>query len=181
MNSLHQNIFIGSLHTIMMEMMDVVDEQDIPIGHASRKEMYSKGLRHRIVHVLIFDDKGRMAIQLRSEKVSFCPHHWSTAVGGHVKSGETYEAAAARECLEEIGVKLSLQFFSKDEYSAADSPPKFLVTYKAVFNGPFKPNPDEVDKVEFFSIGRLKKMAESGEKFHQELLFLLKKHFFSQD
>src|SRR3990167_3639738 len=50
-------------------------------------------LSYRIVHILLFNEKGEMALQMRSSHKKFCPNHLSTAVGGHVQTGETYEQA----------------------------------------------------------------------------------------
>ncbi|MBN1793257.1 NUDIX domain-containing protein [Candidatus Woesearchaeota archaeon] len=168
---------------MMIEYMDVVDVDDNVVGKASKSEIYEKNLRHRIVHVLIYNDKGEMAIQLRSKKVSFCPHHWCTAVGGHVQSGETYEEAAMREYQEELGMTTRIEFFKKDFYKGGgnkDGPKleKFLTTFRTTFNGPFKPDPEVVERVDFFPIEEMKQMAKRGEKFHPELLFLLEKHVF---
>ena len=147
------------------------------IGRAEKSEIYKKSLCHRIVHVLIFNSKGEMALQLRSENVSFCPWHWSTTVGGHVQAGESYEEGALREYQEELRAKSPLEFFSKDFYSAEGVPNKFLVTYKTTFEGPFHPDPMAVERVGYFSLSDIKKMIERGEKFHPELLFLLHKYF----
>ena len=55
---------------------------------------------------------------------------------------------------------------------------KFLTTFKSTFNGPFHPDLKDVEKIDFFTIEQIKKMVRRGEKFHPELLFLLKKYFF---
>ena len=86
-----------------MEFLDVVDDNDEIIAHASITDIYNKKLPHRIVHVLIFNDKGEMALQKRSKHKSFCPNYWSTAVGGHVQQNESYLKAAKREFREELG------------------------------------------------------------------------------
>jgi len=160
-----------------MEFLDIVDDQDEVIAYASIRDIYNKNLPHRIVHVLIFNDKGDMALQKRSKEKDFCPGHWSTAVGGHVQQKEDYLTAAKREFREELGADAELEEFSKDVYLKPDGPKKFLTTFKAKFNGPFKENPEEVEKVDFFSLDKIQEMINSGEKFHPELLFLLKKHF----
>jgi len=159
-----------------MEILDIVDKEDNIIGQAPKDEAYAKKLPHRIVHILIFNDQGKMVLQKRAA-VSFCPHHWSTAVGGHVQSGEKYEAAALREYEEELGTKSELKFFSKDFYEIPGIPNKFLVTFKANFNGPFNPDPEAVEDVGFFDMDEIKDMINKGEKFHPELLFLLEKYF----
>jgi isopentenyldiphosphate isomerase len=160
-----------------MEFLDIVDKNDKIIGQATKEEVYRKLYTHRIVHVLIFNDKGEFVLQLRSKNVPFCPLHWSTAVGGHVRSGESYEDAAKREYKEELGTTSKLFFFSKDFYQVPNGTGKFLVTFKTAYNGPFDIDSKAVDKIGFFNIEEIKKMINKGENFHPELLFLLKKHF----
>ena len=164
-----------------MEFSDVVNERDEVIGKASKKEIYEKLLTHRIVHILIFNTKGRMALQLQSKNKSFCPRHWNSAAAGHVLSGENYEQAALRELEEEIGVKTEIIFQHKDLYEYKNNfkkgLKKILGTFRTVFDGPFKINPREVEKVEFFTLDKIQDMIDSGEKFHPEMLFLLRKHF----
>lgn len=165
-----------------METIDVVNKNDEVVGQASYKEIYDKALRHRIVHVLVFNNKGEMALQLSSKEKSFCPNHWGTPAGGHVQSGETYEQAILREMEEEIGIKADVSFLRKDPFVYANYKDKgglekILTTFRATHNGPFNVNPKEVEKVEFFSLEQIQQMVDKGEKFHPELLFLLKKHF----
>jgi isopentenyldiphosphate isomerase len=166
---------------IAVEYLDVVDKDDHVIGRASKADIYKKKLRHRIVHVLVFDRKGRMLLQLRSGKCSFCPLHWSTAVGGHVRSGEDCETAALREYEEELGATSELEFLGKDYYESSTmkhpSSKSFLITFKTKNEGPFRPDPHAVEKAEFFSMKDIRKMVARGEKMHPELLFLLREHY----
>ena len=161
------------------EFMDFVNEKDEVVGKALQKDIYGKLLTHRIVHVLVFNDKNEMVLQLRSKNKNFTPGHWSTSAGGHVQSGETYEQAALRELEEELGIKTKLEFLSKDLYNDKSRPgmEKFLGVFRTTYQGRFKINPEEVERVEFFSLDKIQKMIDGGEKFHPELLFLLKKHF----
>lgn len=160
-----------------MEILDIVNQHDEVIGKASRDEIYEKLLPHRIVHVLIFNDKKEMALQLRSKTVSFCPSHWSTTVGGHVQTGENYEEAAMREYEEELGIKSVLTFFDKVIYEVENKPKKFLTIFTTECNGPFSKDPSDVEKVEFFPLDTIRNMIQKGEKFHPELLFILQKYF----
>lgn len=156
-----------------VEILDVIDEDDKVIGTMAHADINKKLLPHRIVHVLIFDKKGNMLLQMRSAKKSFCPLHWSTAVGGHVQSGESYEEAALREFEEELGVKVPIHFMFKTRY---DDPRGFFMMlgiFKATYEGEFKLNPDEVESVKYFSKKELESMIARGELFHPELKFLI--------
>lgn len=160
-----------------MEYLDIVDENDKVIGKASKNEIYDNFLRHRIAHVLVFNERGEMALQLRGN-VSYCPFHWGPSAGGHVQSGETYEQAVLREYLEELGVQSKIEFFSKDIFLTPGKPEKFISVFKTNFNGPFNPDAEDVERVEFFSLDQIEKMIKAGEKFHPELLFILNKYLF---
>jgi isopentenyl-diphosphate delta-isomerase type 1 len=164
-----------------MEFLDIVNENDEVIGNASKNEIYEKKLLHRIVHVFVFNDKDQMALQLQSIHKKFCPHHWCTAAAGHVRSGESSEQAALRELEEEIGIHARLTFKYKDFYEYKNSGQsglrKILISFKTVFNGPFKINQKEVEKIQFFDLGQIQRMIDNGEKFHPELLFLFRRHF----
>lgn len=163
-----------------MEFIDIVDNKDQVIGKATYADIYRQLLTHRIVHILIFNNKGEMAIQKRSKTKSFMPSAWSTAVGGHVRSGEKSEQAALREFREELGLEMPLMFFSKDPYEDMvyeKGLRKFLTTFRCDYNGPFLLNHEEVESRDFFSLNEIKTMIKRGEKFHPELLFLLKVHY----
>lgn len=154
----------------------MIDDNDEVVDRVSIDDIYKKNLSHRIVHVLIFNKKGDMALQLRSHKKKFCPNHWSTGVGGHVQSGEDYDQAARREFREELGVETKLVFISKDWYETGDLK-KLITTFRAVYEGEFKINLDEVQKIEYFSLETVRNMIGKGDKFHPELKFLLSKYY----
>lgn len=161
-----------------MEFLDIVDRNDAVISQASKEYVYKKSLCHRISHVLIFNDEGKMVVQKRSKNVSFCPDHWSTAVGGHVQAGETYKEAALREFQEELGTTNKLEFVGKDFYNAPNTPNKFLATFETQCNGSFHPDPKVVSEVRAYNIKDIKQMMKQGEKLHPELIFILNTYYF---
>ena len=163
-----------TIHT-EIEFLDAVDHNDEVIGRHPKEEIYERKLFHRIVHVLIYNSKGEMALQLRSKTKSFCPLHWSTAVGGHVQAGETYEQGALREFKEELGLVTDITFMRKDLYTDGRGLQKFLSTFHAVCDGGFTLSEEEVERVEYFSLPAITQMIKKNELFHPELLFLVNK------
>jgi isopentenyl-diphosphate delta-isomerase type 1 len=89
------------------EIFDVVDEQDRVIGQAPRSEVHRRGLNHRAVHVLVFNQHGDLFLQKRSMKKDCFPGVWDSSASGHLDRGEDYDACAVREVREELGVQLA--------------------------------------------------------------------------
>jgi isopentenyldiphosphate isomerase len=160
-----------------MEFLDIVNEKDEIIGKAEYSEIYKKKLSHRIVHVLIFNKKGEIALQIRSKNKSFCPGCFSTSAGGHVQSGETYEQGDLRELQEELEIKSLLKLKAKTEYLGKENIKKFLAIYEAKSEGPFNFNKDEIENIIFLPLNEIKNLIKTSPKFHPELLFILKKYY----
>ena len=137
-----------------------------------KAKLYTGPNNHRIIHVLIFNDHGKMALQLRSQTVGFLPLHWTTVVGGHVQAGETPGQAAKREMQEEIGIDVPIERLFETVYEPPHIPgmKKFLTIFRAKYNGPFSPDPEAVKRIEFFDFDIIKQMIEKGEKIHSELI-----------
>jgi 8-oxo-dGTP pyrophosphatase MutT (NUDIX family) len=52
--------------------------------------------------ILVFNDKGELALQLRSHNDDSFPSHWDFLAGGGVNKGEDKKVVAERELREEI-------------------------------------------------------------------------------
>ncbi|MBE6996083.1 MAG: NUDIX domain-containing protein [Ruminococcaceae bacterium] len=92
-----------------MELMDLYDENRIPLGRTvERSADIGAGECRAVVHVAIFDAAGRLLIQRRSPQKFFWPNRWDLSAAGGVDAGETPRQAAERECLEELGYALDL-------------------------------------------------------------------------
>ena len=85
------------------EVFDVCDERDEIIGQKTRQEVHRLGLRHRAVHVLVFNARGEMFLQKRSMQKDCFPGKWDSSASGHLDCGEDYDACAVRELREELG------------------------------------------------------------------------------
>src|SRR4026207_1674874 len=87
-----------------VEYFDVVNERDEVIDRRSRPDVHRLGLRHRAVHVLVFNKRGELFLQKRSMRKDCFPGTWDSSASGHLDSGESYDACAVRELKEELGV-----------------------------------------------------------------------------
>ena len=87
------------------EILEVVDKNGNVLELAKRSEIHGNpSLLHRVVHILVFDGKGRILLQKRSLNKDVAPGKWDTSVGGHVNPGEDILDAAKREMKEELGI-----------------------------------------------------------------------------
>ena len=145
------------------EVFPIVDEAGNVIGKATRLECHSGSkMLHPVVHLHIFNNDGHLLLQKRSPNKDIQPGKWDTAVGGHVDYGETTEEALRREVLEELGIT---DFEAKQigKYIFESDIEKELVnSYKAVHNGPFTPNPEELDECRFWPISEIDENLGKG-------------------
>src|SRR6185436_14800778 len=89
------------------EMLTQVTDDDAVLGPVPRRLCHGNpGIIHRSVHVLVVSPSGSLLLQKRSMRKDTQPGKWDTSVGGHVGFGQSYEAAARREALEELGITL---------------------------------------------------------------------------
>jgi isopentenyl-diphosphate delta-isomerase type 1 len=131
------------------EIFDVVDEHDRVIGQAPRSEVHSRRLRHRAVHVLIFNSRHELLVQKRAATKDKFPGCYDSSASGHVDSGEDYPACARRELREELGLSLPATAFQPQFKldACADTGQEFVWVYTVHGDYAVTPNPDELDSV----------------------------------
>lgn len=156
------------------EIFDVVNEQDEVIGQAPRGEVHRRKLRHRAVHVLIFNARGDLFLQKRSMKKDCYPGAWDSSASGHLDHGEEYDVCAVREVHEELGVRLSStprRLFKID--SCAETGHEFVWIYQCEHEGPFELHPEEIERGGWFSPEHISRwMTERPEEFASALLLI---------
>ena len=138
------------------ERFDIVDESDQVIGQATRREVHSRGLRHRAVHVLVFDRHDRVFLQKRSPWKDTAAGLWAASCSGHVDAGEDYDAAAVRELAEEIGVRATPEADVKPERwlrfrAREETAQEFTWVYRLRHDGPFTLDPAEIERGAWFT------------------------------
>ncbi|KAK6088695.1 Isopentenyl-diphosphate Delta-isomerase [Seiridium cupressi] len=168
---------------LMDEVCIVLDENDKPIGTASKKLCHlmtniDKGLLHRAFSVFLFDDKNRLLLQQRaSEKITF-PDMWTNTCCSHPLSipGETgsdlpesvdgVKRAAQRKLDHELGIKTEqvpfedFRFLTRIHYKApsdgkwGEHEIDYILFIKA--NVDLDPNKNEVQDTKYVSPEDLK-------------------------
>jgi 16S rRNA (adenine1518-N6/adenine1519-N6)-dimethyltransferase len=133
------------------ERFPVVDEQDGLLGEAPRGEVHGNNLRHRAVHVLVFNNLGELFLQKRSRWKDRHPRLWDSSAAGHVDAGEEYDVAANRELHEELGVTAQLTRVVKLPASEKTGQ-EFIWLYQARHDGPFELARSEIEYGEFFPV-----------------------------
>ncbi|MGZ8201401.1 MAG: NUDIX hydrolase [Methylosarcina sp.] len=133
------------------ELLCVVDENDCVLEVCARQIIHAAGLRHRAVHIMIFDELGRLFLQKRSLKKDLNAGLWDTSAAGHVDAGEDYESSALREIEEELsitGIPRLEPLFKLAP--TVETGMEFVQVYRIRHNGPFVLAPDEIDEGGWF-------------------------------
>lgn len=149
---------------VSQELLDVVDENDRVIAVKTRGEIHTRGLIHRAVHILVFNDRQQLFIQKRSMSKDENPGLWDTSAAGHVDSGEDYESCAIRELQEELGIELNLplQYLFKMSPKLSNGM-EHAVVYQCIDNGPFLLQKSEIDEGAWISIVDMDRRVESDD------------------
>ena len=135
------------------ELIAVVDKNDLFIENKPRNLVHQLGLRHRAVHILVFNDRQQLFLQKRSLSKDINAGLWDTSAAGHVDAGESYAACAHRETIEELGVCVdaTLSFLFKLP-AKQETGMEFVQVYKSLHNGPFTLEADEIDGGQWFDM-----------------------------
>ena len=145
------------------EIFDIVDPDDNIIGQATRRECNSNpDIIHRAVFILIYNHKNQILWQKRSLTKDTCPGEWTTSVSGHVDSGDSYEEAAIRETMEELGIRIELEYMGKFLYRYSTEN-EYSAIFKGYSEGPFDFDKQEVADIEFMTIDEILEKENKGE------------------
>lgn len=156
------------------ELLDVVDENDNVIEVKTRGEIHARGLMHRAVHILVFNNRGDLFLQKRSMNKDENPGLWDSSAAGHVDSGEEYLQCALREITEELGIVVEgdLQRLFKLAATRATGY-EHSVIYRYRFDGPLILQKEEIDEGRWVSPGEMDQRLESRDAAVTEGLYLI--------
>lgn len=143
----------------MAELVEHVDEHDRVLGVVERDEAVRESWPHRIAATICRDPEGRILVLRRAGTLSRFPGYYDVMVGGAVDVGESYEAAAARELAEELGVRVPVQFLFKFLCREGISP-IWLGVHEAVMSEPLAPDPGEIDWQDWLTVAELHEVVD---------------------
>jgi isopentenyldiphosphate isomerase len=136
------------------ELIDLLDENGKVVGIVRRGEVRRRRLPHRCVYILVFNSRGDLLIHQRTATKDVFPSYWDVAFGGIPMAGESFGEAAEREGNEELGIEIApvelFPFRYKDQFAQAHA-----MVYRAVSDGPFQFQIEEVERAEFVEVARL--------------------------
>lgn len=136
------------------ELFDVVDEQNRVIGQRPRGEVHRERLRHRAVHIFVFNQRGELFLQKRSRWKDAQPRKWDSSAAGHVNAGDDYDTTAPRELEEELGVQAPLTRIGEID-ARRGTGWEFVKIYRAEHEGPFRLPPAEIECGAFFTTDQI--------------------------
>jgi isopentenyl-diphosphate Delta-isomerase len=138
------------MHSTDNEILEVVDSYDNVIGTATRAQIHRNGLKHRAVHIFVFNTAGAVYVQRRSASKDRHPLKLDSSAAGHVDPGETYRETAERELQEELSINAALGEILKISASERTDN-EHVVLFTAVTDQEPKPNLDEIVSGQFMS------------------------------
>jgi 16S rRNA (adenine1518-N6/adenine1519-N6)-dimethyltransferase len=116
--------------------------------------VHAKGLRHRAVHVFVFNRHGELWLQQRSHLKDKHPLQWDSSAAGHLDAGETYEHAVERELKEELGIVALTERIAVIP-ACEETGWEFVELHRAQHNGPMHYAPEEIAGGMFFRVDQI--------------------------
>ncbi|HPQ82229.1 MAG: NUDIX domain-containing protein [Candidatus Saccharibacteria bacterium] len=99
-------------------LIQLVDENDVPLRGGTMDEAQLEGFWHRVTGVMVKDSRrGKYLLQKIAPNPYYNGGKWNVTSTGHVDDGESYVDAAAREAEEEMGI-VGLNLVEFDAYRA---------------------------------------------------------------
>ena len=111
------------------------------------------------VHVLL--ERGGRVLLMRRAGTGFFDGLYSLP-GGHVEEGESIRATAVREMREELGVEAGDLVFLHRFLMRSPVETEWVSSYATKHEGPFLPDPGEIDEVRFWTRAEIEAALGTG-------------------
>lgn len=139
-----------------LEILDIYDEEKKRIGAASRKACIELGLITRAVHIFVFNKKGEVFLQKRSQSKDTYPGFYAPSASGHIGIGEESEESAKRELEEELGIQPHAKYLGTFGcFKPENAVNQLYDFYVAISNEEIKINEEEIQEGEWVSLKQL--------------------------
>ena len=156
----------------MSGAIGVVDPENRFLRWEDRETVHREQLTHRTIQVLLFDAAGRLLVQRRHPSKRTWPGAWDLSCAGHVERedypggpdgrlDEVYAAAARREVAEELGVDTRLEEIGRFGPRSGVHYEQARL-YRGRWDGPIRPQEDEVAEVRWVSSDDLDALAREA-------------------
>lgn len=94
----------------MNELLILVDENDKEIGLMEKMSAHKTGTLHRAFSVFIFNSKGELLLQQRSDNKYHSGGLWTNTCCSHPIGGEEINATIKKRLKEEMGMECEINF-----------------------------------------------------------------------
>jgi isopentenyl-diphosphate delta-isomerase len=149
------------------EELILVDIDDNETGYLSKADCHDGGgILHRAFSLFLFNDRGELLLQQRSDSKRLWPGYWSNTICSHPRRGESMEVATRRRLLDELNIEAKLEFVYKFDYQAsfgdAGSENELCHVFLGKAPSEIHPNEHEIAAVRFVSPADLDKEFSAG-------------------
>lgn len=160
----------------MANLYQVVDDDDLIIGHKRREDIDWKKDIYRIAALWLINSKNQVLIAKRVDTKDKDPGKWGPSAAGTMEENEDYDTNIYKEAEEELG--LTGVEFTKSIKQRFHEPREafcqWFIGYCDKQPSEFSLQADEVDRVEWVDIDWLRRDAQSHpDKYVASILLAL--------
>jgi len=157
------------------ELVTIVDERNRVVGAVPRRQMRAGKLPHRATYVLVFNSRGDLYVQKRTQSKDVFAGYYDVAAGGVILAGESYEEGAVRELEEELGIR-GVPLIRLFDFSYKDEVVKVWgAAFSCVYDGEVVLQQEEVESGAFLAVDEVFRLA-ARERFTPDGLYVLRRY-----